>query len=632
MPDLELVRTMGFNGTLQNGLHIHPDGSHSIYALGSTVVIESLKDKSQVFLRGHTNTVSCLTISPTGKYIASGQETHMGFKADIIVWDYNKKEFYANFPLHKVRVEALSFSCNEKYLVSLGGQDDGSVVVWSIEKKESICGEDAAIPSAGNATVVACAKQNENQFVTAGDLTLRVWNLDLENRKIRPVECQMGLFKRCIKCVEISSDDSYFLAGTTSGDILNMNMQTCKLINCGPEKNDKDRSCFPRGVSGIKILDKERLVVATGGGEVFLVKGNNYKKYPTIKQFKVDQKKQSSTGITSFALRNTTDELYVGTSQAEIYKLKIGGSSTGDCKNWEGERYVSCHHNKVNDITFSNMTSLLFATCGNEDIRIWDAQRFRELRRISRANLVCNAIDFSPDGHSIVSAWNDNKIRAFAPESGDEIYKIDNAHNLGVTALAVCPGNKRIVSGGGDGQVRVWDLTLVKPYQQDLKETMKEHKSKVSCIKIKSNGLECVSSSEDGTVIIWDLIRFVRLQMVMANTLFECVSYHPDENQIITSGTDRKIVYWETYDGNQIRELDASNTGGINGLDIDRSGQYFITGGDDTILKVWDYQAGEICYNGYGHADAITRLKFSPDRTKIVSVSADGGILIWKLP
>ena len=107
--NLNLVRTMGFNGTLQNGLHIHPDGQHIIYALGSVVVIESLVDRSQVFLNGHTNTVSCLTVSPSGKYIASGQETHMGFKADIIVWDYNLKSLYCKFPLHKVRVEALSF-------------------------------------------------------------------------------------------------------------------------------------------------------------------------------------------------------------------------------------------------------------------------------------------------------------------------------------------------------------------------------------------------------------------------------------------------------------------------------------------------------------------------------------------
>ena len=29
--------------------------------------------------------------------------------------------------------------------------------------------------------------------------------------------------------------------------------------------------------------------------------------------------------------------------------------------------------------------------------------------------------------------------------------------------------------------------------------------------------------------------------MIMANTLFQCVCYHPEEFQIITSGTDRKV-------------------------------------------------------------------------------------------
>lgn len=625
---LKLERTIGFNGSLSSGLIVHPDGENMIYALGSTVVIQNLKTYEQTFLRGHTNTVSCIAISPSGKFIASGQETHMGFKADIIVWDYEQKRPYTKeFSLHKVRVEALSFSCNDKYLVSLGGQDDGSVVVWSLESCEAVCGASAAIASAGNATVVACAKQNENQFVTAGDLTLRVWTLDLENRKIRPVECQMGLFKRCIKCVEISSDDTYFYGGTTSGDLLKINMQTCKLINCGPEKEK-----FTRGVTDIKMLSNGNLVVANGGGSVALVKSNNSKKYNKIREFKVDTSKCGSCSISSIALRGNGHEIFVGTTQAEIYKLALSGNECGDQTTWQGEMVVSCHHNKVHDIAFYSGTSNLFATCGAEDIRIWDAKRYRELLRIRKDNLICNAIEFSPDGHSIVSAWNDNKIRAFQPESGKEMYEITNAHNLGVTALAITPSSRRIVSGGGEGQVRVWDLTLTVPYSQELRETMKEHKSQVSCIKIKSNGLECVSSSEDGTVIIWDLERFVRLQMVMANTLFECVCYHPEEYQILTSGTDRKVVYWETYDGSQIRELDGSESGGINGLDIDSQGKFFVTGGIDTILNVWDYQAGEIQFTGVGHADAITKVKIAPNGRFIVSVSADGGIIAWTYP
>lgn len=36
------------------------------------------------------------------------------------------------------------------------------------------------------------------------------------------------------------------------------------------------------------------------------------------------------------------------------------------------------------------------------------------------------------------------------------------------------------------------------------------------------------------------------LQMVIANTLFRTVCYHPDIYQIVTSGTDRKVCFVTT--------------------------------------------------------------------------------------
>ena len=39
-----------------------------------------MNTKKQEFLTGHTNNVSCLAVSKSGRYLASGQITHMGFK------------------------------------------------------------------------------------------------------------------------------------------------------------------------------------------------------------------------------------------------------------------------------------------------------------------------------------------------------------------------------------------------------------------------------------------------------------------------------------------------------------------------------------------------------------------------
>ena len=47
-----------------------------------------------------------------------------------------------------------------------------------------------------------------------------------------------------------------------------------------------------------------------------------------------------------------------------------------------------------------------------------------------------------------------------------------------------------------------------------------------------------------------------------------------------------QIAYWETFDGSQIRELDGSKSGSIEGMDISPDGVFFVTGGADKLIKV----------------------------------------------
>jgi hypothetical protein len=71
-----------FVGKIPNGIKIHPDRMHMVYAIGCNVVIEHLQSRKQEFLVGHNNNISCISISKSGKYIATGQITHMGFKVN----------------------------------------------------------------------------------------------------------------------------------------------------------------------------------------------------------------------------------------------------------------------------------------------------------------------------------------------------------------------------------------------------------------------------------------------------------------------------------------------------------------------------------------------------------------------
>lgn len=151
---------------------------------------------------------------------------------------------------------------------------------------------------------------------------------------------------------------------------------------------------------------------------------------------------------------------------------------------------------------FHSGTSELFATCSFEDIRVWHSSTSQELLRIKVPNKTCNSLTFARDGSAIISGWDDGKIRAFYPESGRVMFVINDAHQRGVTSVAMTSDCRRIISGGGEGMVRVWNI---KPDSQTLEATMKEHKNAVSQIRINKSDTECLTASWDGTCIVWDL-------------------------------------------------------------------------------------------------------------------------------
>lgn len=652
VPRLELDSVIGFNGSVASGLKVHPGREHLIYPLGCTVVIENIATQKQDFLWGHTDNVSCVTVSPSGKYLASGQVTHMGFKADVIIWDFESRQLYARLTLHKVKVEDLAFSPNELYLVSLGGQDDSCVVVWDIAKKEAICGHQAQVESAGITYCVAFSNRSDDVFVTGGDGTLRVWELDRDNRKIRPTDVTMGQLKRVVKCIQMADNfqEPFFFCGTTTGDIIGVNMNTKFFQFLGPEKEK-----FKSGVTCLSLIKSGQLLVGSGDGEVALVQFfNKVEKDSKNKKGKIcfekkrswrDSKTKKTCAITSIALRGDGHQFYVGTANSQIYRLNFAEFNCDKGKdnvNQGAELIKTCHSHEITDVVFPYGTGELIVTSQYEEIRIWQLKLKKEIRRQVVKNMTCNAVDLTRDGKTIISAWDDGKIRGYGFAAKDkstslvEKFLIEEAHSKGVTALACTSDGLGIVSGGGEGQVRIWKISKsYDPRGKDtvsLVETMMEHKGRVSDIKITRNDKECASASTDGTCIIWDLERRKRSQIVFSNTLFQAVCYGAKECQIITGGTDRKVGYWECCDGKGIRELEGSKSGSINAMDVSPDQNYFVTGGDDKLLKVWTYEDGEVIFVGIGHSAPIKKAKICPNQRYIVSVSADGAILVWRFP
>ena len=622
---------------------------------GATIVVKELGETySQSFLQGHTDEISCLAISRDGRMLASGQITNMGFSADIIVWDLEARAIVHRMSLHKVKVAELSFSYDGKYLASLGGQDDNSLVIWDVETGNAVCGT----PTPGLTRCLRFFNNTNFRLVTGGGNTLVVWDFDRANRKLRPMPCRLGSIRRDTNYITV--DD---------------NVRAPPLPSVNPVP---DLARFPHSVRPSERSSTKSLTLAPPSppssetGRVH-VRGHHLRRCPSGVSFRATlQALRSAQGahpqgrdhhrggtrgrgcrrrwrrvrlrprarLHAHARHHQACErgyfLRRGARRAQGWRLRYVlrhgvvqrllpqvVPHPGDPL----ELIQTCHAEQINDVAFPLGYSEVFATCGSTDVRVWHINEARELLRIRVPNVECLSVGVHADGGSIISGWNDGKIRAFAPQSGRLLYTINDAHPHGVTCLLGSSDCTRIVSGGKEGNV---GAVAIGPESQTMLASMKEHKGPVNCLALRANDSECVSASSDGSAIIWDLTRYIRGGALTANTFFKACAYHPDESQIVTAGTDRQVTWWDTFDAQAIRVLDGSDSAEINSLDISTSGEMVVTGGGDKEVKVWGYDEGACFSAGKGHSGAITKVKFTPDGEKIVSVGAEGAIFIWQ--
>lgn len=144
----ELEHAIGFNGGVQNGLHIIPpqvplrnmgvlnaqaqnEGRFRfVTATGASAVVNDSKEHdAQFFLRGHTQNISAITLSPSGRLLATGER---GYDSDVCVWSLETGSVLWRLQEHDHGITVLSFSDDERLLLTIGSEQDKQVIVWDM--------------------------------------------------------------------------------------------------------------------------------------------------------------------------------------------------------------------------------------------------------------------------------------------------------------------------------------------------------------------------------------------------------------------------------------------------------------------------------------------------------------------
>jgi WD40 repeat protein len=215
-------------------------------------------------------------------------------------------------------------------------------------------------------------------------------------------------------------------------------------------------------------------------------------------------------------------------------------------------------------------------------------------------------------------------------------------HTDYVNSVAFSPDSKRIVSGGGDGTVKVWDA-------ERGTETLsfKGNTSWISSVTFSPDGKRIASAGGDGMVRVWDADKGIEILTLKGpdqiGSRARSVAFSPDGKRIASapryifeeSGGGYMVMVWDAAKGTELLSRHPGDE--VFSVAFSPDGKRIATGG--TIhwsVKVWDADKGtEILTLGKpffkGNVREVISVAFSPDGKRITSAGREGTVWVWDM-
>ncbi|CAM9185089.1 unnamed protein product, partial [Ectocarpus fasciculatus] len=267
----------------------------------------------------------------------------------------------------------------------------------------------------------------------------------------------------------------------------------------------------------------------------------------------------------------------------------------------------------------------------------------------------CMAIN--PNGNEFACGDRTGKIKFFDITNLGRSAKIAQAHDSEVLSLSYSPllaqsgplsprsrspPSVLLASGGRDSLIHVFDIRLEES-SRDLEpiSTLSLHDSAVSIVKFTPDGQKLISCGSSDERMVFSRVfaegdekSVVKLKTIPTpNGAANGLAFDATNKYAITSGQNKRLNIWNIKTGRQARSYFLESAGGeLYRSDIDPSGMYIVTCALDRKIRIFDFFSGDVIAEVYGHSDAITGVKFSPDGRYILSIGGDGCILVWKVP
>lgn len=109
-----------------------------------------------------------------------------------------------------------------------------------------------------------------------------------------------------------------------------------------------------------------------------------------------------------------------------------------------------------------------------------------------------------------------------------------------------------------------------------------------------------------------------------------CVAVDPNNEWFVTSGQDRLIKFWDLATGTLKLSL-TGHSATVRALEISPHHPYFYSAGEDNEVRCWDLNTNKIIRTYHGHLSGVYCLKLHPTLDVFASGGRDGTVRIWDI-
>ncbi|PON94206.1 Guanine nucleotide-binding protein, beta subunit [Trema orientale] len=235
-----------------------------------------------------------------------------------------------------------------------------------------------------------------------------------------------------------------------------------------------------------------------------------------------------------------------------------------------------------------------------------------------------NPLAANSEGTYIVGGGLSGGIYLWEVASGRLLRKWDG-HHTRVSCLVFSDDDSLLISGGGDGSVRVWSLLkifddyLTQQASHLYEYNFMEHQRCVNGIKAGYGGHNAiiVSASSDKTCKVWSLSGGKLLRDIVFPSEIEAIAMDPVEAVFYAGGHDGKIYVAALHTDSPnsknhglhiLRSFEDLSKVKVNCLEYNVSRNVLISGSEDGWVRVWDVGPGNVIGKFRHGKDAVNNI------------------------